>query len=207
MISASRRNEFVIDEEARDRFARLLPELQQQVAFRFRYMTPELREERTAAAVALAFEMFVRLIRRNKTEQAFPTPLAEYACRQAMSGRQCGTPLNIHDITSHHCQRNKGIRGQSIHHRDRDTGCWQELVVEDRQASPADVAATRIDFRAWLATLSNRQRQIAEALACGESTQEVARQFQLTGGRISQLRCELRDTWNEFQGQFVPAVV
>jgi hypothetical protein len=205
MICAAQ--EFVIDEESRDHFARLLPEIQQQIAFRFRHLPAERREDQTAEAVGLAFEMFVRLMERGKSELAYPTPLADYACRQAMSGRQCGTSLNIHDITSHHCQRNKGIRGQPIHHRDRDTGCWQELVVEDRQASPADVAATLIDFRAWLATLSNRQRQIAEALAGGESTQEVARQFQLTGGRISQLRRELRDTWNVFQGQFVPAAI
>jgi hypothetical protein len=205
MICAAQ--EFVIDEESRDHFARLLPEIQQQIAFRFRHLPAERREDQTAEAVGLAFEMFVRLMERGKSELAYAGPLANFACRQVMDGRQCGSSLNLHDITSRHCQSHTGIRERSIHHRDQESGQWQELVVEDRQASPADVAATRIDFRAWLATLSNRQRQIAEALAGGESTQEVARQFQLTGGRISQLRRELRDTWNVFQGQFVPAAL
>jgi hypothetical protein len=47
-------------------------------------------------------------------------------------------------------------------------------VVEDRNAGPAEVAATRIDFSDWLATLPERNRRIAETLATGECTSSVA---------------------------------
>ena len=76
--------------------------------------------------------------------------------------------------------------------------------MEDRQASPAEVAMTRIDFRDWLQRLSHQKRRIAELLASGETTQSVARQFKLSAGRISQLRRELQTSWEELQEQTVP---
>ncbi|MEK6247789.1 MAG: hypothetical protein N2C12_06385 [Planctomycetales bacterium] len=134
MICASA--EYVIDEETREQFARLLPQLQRQMAHRFRQLNPELCEDRTAEAVGLAFEMFVRLAERGKTDLAYVTPLAQYACRQVMDGRQCGGSLNRNDITSRHCQLKTGVRGRSINRQNLQTGHWQEMVVEDRRASP-----------------------------------------------------------------------
>ena len=70
------------------------------------------------------------------------------------------------------------------------------------------MAACRIDFAAWLNTLSDRQRKIAGALATGETTKVVARKFGLTAGRISQLRRELKEAWEAFMDDNValPAV-
>lgn len=44
---------------------------------------------------------------------------------------------------------------------------WRAWLVEDRRARPADEAAFRIDFPAWLDRLSARKRLIAERLAGG----------------------------------------
>src|SRR3972149_3760247 len=80
-------------------------------------------------------------------------------------------------------------------------GCWQQIVVEDRRAGPAEVACLRIDFADWLALQPKRNRQIAESLAVGDTPCEVARRFSLSQGRISQLRRALRESWNAFQGE------
>jgi hypothetical protein len=66
---------------------------------------------------------------------------------------------------------------------------------------PAEVAATRIDFAAWLETLPSRDRKIAESLAIGNRTGEVAREFNLCEGRISRLRRELAESWRTFVGE------
>ena len=65
------------------------------------------------------------------------------------------------------------------------------MLIEDRHATPADLAASRIDFPAWLATLSRRDRRIALRLADGDAAGSVAQQFGISQGRISQLRREL----------------
>ena len=67
-----------------------------------------------------------------------------------------------------------------------------------RKEPVPDQAAFRCDFPAWLATHSLRNRRIAEALAVGHSTSEVARRFRVSAGRVSQLRGELRASWLEF---------
>lgn len=71
-------------------------------------MLPTIRQ--IAEVVALAFGMFVRLVRRNKLDPAFPAPLAGYGCRQVRAGRRFGSRLNIRDVTSPHCQQRKNVQ-------------------------------------------------------------------------------------------------
>ena len=132
---------------------------------------------------------------------ACPGSLANYACRQVAVGRRLGTPLNTNDITSEYCRRRKGVRVQSLHRCDRKTGVWREILVEDHRATPADLAAARIDVPAFFDSLPQRDGRIAEQLAAGESTTSVARMFQLSLGRISQLRRELCEAWRLFHGE------
>ena len=206
MLAPTKSLTIPLSEVARHQFFQMLPALRRQIAFQARSVLRHEREDFEANALGLACEMFQRLVQRDRAEQAYPAPLATYACRQARDGRQCGGSLNVRDLTSRHCQKRHGVRGRSLHHLDPQSGRWQELVVEDRQASPAEVATIRIDFQAWLETLSQQKREIAEALASGESTQNVARDFQLSAGRISQVRRELHTAWEELQQQTVPVV-
>jgi FixJ family two-component response regulator len=76
--------------------------------------------------------------------------------------------------------------------------------VEDKHSGPAEVASTRIDFRAWLESLPVRTRHVAETLATGEATSHVARMFDISASRVSQLRLELYHAWLVFTGEVVP---
>jgi hypothetical protein len=59
----------------------------------------------------------------------------------------------------------------------------------------------RMDFAAWLETLSSGNRRLAETLANGETTGFVARSFKISAGRVSQLRRDLCDSWHRFVGE------
>ncbi len=72
--------------------------------------------------------------------------------------------------------------------------------MEDHRSGPAETAAARIDVAAWFHALSPQNRRIAQALALGEPTAEVARQFGVSPGRISQLRVDFRRSWEQLQG-------
>jgi hypothetical protein len=67
-------------------------------------------------------------------------------------------------------------------------------------ATPADVAASRLDFSAWLRLLPKRRRQIALALASCETTSAAAKMFRVSPARISQIRELLRRSWEAYQG-------
>ena len=141
------------------------------------------------------------LVERGKEELAFPSALARFAVFQVRQGRQVGTRLNVRDVTSRYAQLQKGIHVERLDQFNDEENCWQEIVVEDKKSTPADVAITRIDFAEWLGTMSALRRKIAQCLATGESTLEAARQFAVSPGRISQLRREFQASWQAFHGE------
>ena len=179
----------------------MLPVIVMHARFVFQHRDPEARDEAVQEVVANACAAFARLAERGCTSVARPFVLAWYAIRQLREGRRVGNKLNIRDVTSPYCQQRRGITIERLDRYDREEDCWNEVLVEDRNATPADLAATRIDFPAWLETLSRRDRKIALKLAVGETTSDTARQFRLSEARISQLRRELKLAWDAFQGE------
>ncbi len=73
-----------------------------------------------------------------------------------------------------------------------------ETLTGNPRSKPADCAAFRVDFRRWLSWQGKRDQAIVEAFAAGYRTQEVARAFRLTQGRISNMRREFAESWEEF---------
>ena len=56
-------------------------------------------------------------------------------------------------------------------------------------ASPADQAALNVDFEEWLKTLDDRRREVAEQLASGLNTVEVAKLHHVTRTRVCRSVC------------------
>jgi hypothetical protein len=155
-----------------------------------------------AEAVAIAMVAYRRLVQQGRESVAYASPLARYAVLHVRSGRRVGGQQSHTDVLSRAAQRRHGFEVESLSGGDGSGTRWvDKLVVEDRRATPADVAATRLDLRSWLATLRRRQRKIARALANGETTKAAAGRFGVTQGRISQIRRELDRSWRLFQAQ------
>jgi hypothetical protein len=114
-----------------------------------------------------------------------------------------GSKLNVCDVSSKYAQRRKGFYVERLDHFGEEENAWREVLIQDHTAGPAEVAATRIDFAAWLKQLPSRTRKITKLLATGEKTSIVAQKFDLSSGRISQLRNELAHSWKVFQQEAV----
>ena len=183
------------------RFMSLLPQIEGQARFAFRHFKPEALDEAVQEVTANSLVAFVRLVDQGREDVASPTSLARFAIRHYFAGRRTGVVSNGRDIHSPICRQRHGVGLQSLFQYDEQEDVWRELLVEDRQATPADVAVTRIDFPEWLKTLSRRDRRIALRLAQGDSTSDVARRFLISPGRISQLRRRFADLWQQFQGE------
>jgi len=191
-------------ESVQDQFLSMLPVIQRQAWIAIRGRDPESRDELTQEVVANAYCAFIGLVRRNKQAVAYATPLAQFGIRQVRAGRRVGSQLNKHDLPSTYARRSHGLTIERLDQRYERSGELQQLLVEDRQAGPAEIAAALIDVAAWLGSLSKRQRRIAKTLALGNSTGAVARQFGLSAGRVSQLRGWFRQHWEQFQGGMLP---
>ena len=186
-------------------FLALLPDIWRHVRYAFRNLEPERREEAVHEALANALVAYVRLHKLGKTDVAYATPLAAYAITQVCQGRQVGCQLNSYDVLSPYAQRKQGFSVSRLQRPDEKEGTWKEILVEDPTCTPAELAASRIDFAAWLRRLPRQKRRIASTLAGGETTKEAAKRLKLTPGRISQLRRELADNWRTFHGELAVA--
>jgi hypothetical protein len=188
-------------DEIQERFLALLPQIRRQAMIAFRRYGSEAREELVQEVIANSFRTWRRLVEQGKESAAYVTPLAQYAIRQARAGRRIGSAQNRLDVLSRQAQRAHGFSVESIHRQSTQRGVWDDLLVEDRQAGPAETAAARIDLHQWFGQLPKRQQRIARELAWGESTGAVAKKFKLSDGRISQLRKWLLAQWEQFQGE------
>ena len=181
-------------------FVMMLPTIRRAAQISFRKLRPELRDELIEEVIANAFVAYARLAAQGQADRALPSPLARFAIAQVRAGRRVGNRLRIREVLSHYAQYQQGFRVERLDVFDEEENCWEQIVVEDRRATPADVAACRLDFSAWLRLLPTCRRKIALALAAGETTKGAAEQFGLSPARISQLREWLKKSWERFQG-------
>lgn len=192
MVSATRRQRIAAWHAG---FLAMLPAIRRHLRVAFRDLDPEARDEAVQEGICNAMVAYLRLHEQGKFDRAYPSPLAVYAARQVRAGRKVGGSLNIKDVSSSYCRRLKHVTLERLDKWDRDEEEWREIVVEDRNATPADVVRVRLDFADWLKTLPRRARKVALDLARGNRTGEVARWYDLSDGRISQLRKEMHLSW------------
>jgi DNA-binding NarL/FixJ family response regulator len=176
-------------------FLAMLPAIRRRALWASRGMPAEAREDLVQEVIDNSLIAYVRLAERGKAEFARPGPLSRYALAQFRVGRFVAQRLNNRDVSAPYAQRRRGLRSRPL----EGDGGWAEALVADKRATPAELAASRLDFAAWLGVLPRREQRIALALAAGSRTSEVARQFGLTAGRVSQLRRWFRAHWEDFQ--------
>lgn len=185
-------------------FLAMLPAIRTHAQIAFRHLDPEARQEAVQEVICSATAAYFRLWQLGKVDLAYPSVLARFGVAQTRTFRKVGGRLNVRDVSSGHCQCRKGVVVERLDKFHAKRGEWLEAVVEDPRTPVPDQAAFRCDFPAWLATLRRRNRRIAKALSIGHTTSEVAKRFKVSPGRISQLRKELRDSWQDFHGETPP---
>ena len=174
-------------------FLMILPRIQSQAWLAFQGLSFDLKQELQSEVVAHCWKSFARLFELGRHEDVPPMTLARFAIRAVRSGRRIGASLNINDVTSLYCQNRMGIRSSL------NGDNWPESLIADERARPDELVMARIDFSEWLQTLKPLHRKVAEHLSLGESTHSSARIFNLSPGRISQIRRLLEQSWHSFQ--------
>lgn len=182
-------------------FLTMVPRIKQHARFAFRHLAAGAKEDAVTEIIASALVAYVRLHKQGRAALAYPTVLARYAVAQFHAGRRVGTRMNKDELLTRSAQRRNRFSVEEIFDYDPDSEEWVEAVIEDTRTCVADQAAFRIDFPAWLATHTPRNRLIAEALAVGHTPTELAKEYGLTAGRISQLRCQFYESWQRLHGE------
>ncbi len=201
--------------ELHARFLAILPRIQRHAQIYHRDVKcPHKRSDRIAETVALSWRWFVNLAQRGKDATRWPSVLASYAAKAVRSGRRlCGT-LKTRDVMSELAQQRHGFAVEHLpcsvstshdalygkpygqQHQDE----WEQRLVDNTVTPVDEQVQFRLDFKAWLKSLTGRERRIIKAMLRNERTKDLAREFELSEGRISQLRREFLIGWKCFVG-------
>ncbi len=195
---------------AHRQFEAALPTITSAARYAFRRRRYQDRAEAVAEAQACAWKAWRGLVERGKDPiEVGVSGIAGYAVRHVINGRRIGNRGGGRggmDIFHFKAQAACGFKVVGL---DRDaerepgkgSDAWKQWLACDNRVGPADEACFRLDFAAWLASLPERRRRVAELLAEGWSTGDVAREMDVSPGAISQARTWLAASWREFQGE------
>ena len=194
-------------------FLSILPRIELHARLYFRGLRcPHRQDDAVQETLALAWRWFVRLVERGKDPLTFPTVLAAYAARAVRCGRRLCGQGSGKDVLSPLARQRHGFAVEGLpssvraaHDErygvaggQRRQDAWEERLRDNTQTPVPDQVCFRLDFPAWLLTLSDRNRLIVDDLMAGEGTGDVARKSGLSPGRISQLRRQFEDGWAIF---------
>jgi hypothetical protein len=183
-------------------FLELLPRLRAQAQGAFRFLRcPHRRDDATAEVVALCWSWFVRLAERGRDPVPLAGALVHFATRRVRSGRRLCGQETTKDVASWRAQRGRGFAVRALPEPAMLSGSALEEALHDNSMTPVpEQVVFRLDWPAWLGTLSPRDRDLLRLLALGYSTLETAQQCRLSPARVSQKRREFRTGWEHFGG-------
>src|SRR5262245_56107656 len=201
------------------RFLTLVPCIESYARMYFRDIRcPVTQEDRVAECVALGWQGFVRLTAQGKDVFAFPVVFAATVARAVKCGRRLCGQERAKDVLSLRAQQRHGFRVERLPSSTRSPNeqlyaephgqamqdAFEERLRDNTVTPPPDAAAFRIDFPAWLRTLTGRERRLIRAMAQGERTKDLSQEFEVSPGRISQLRRAFRDGWLRYHSEQAP---
>jgi hypothetical protein len=196
-------------------FLAILPRVELHGRIYFRHLRcPHRKADAIQEMRALAWKWFLRLHERGKDPAYFVTTFATLLARAVNSGRRLAGMAKAKDVTNPAAQMRHGFKVEPLpsslrvsHDRLYASPVGQALLdafeerLRDNTITPIpDQVAFRIDFPAWLATLTARERRLIRAMARNERTLDLSKHFELSPARISQLRREFHDDWRRFLG-------
>jgi hypothetical protein len=190
-------------------FVVALPRIDRELRFAFRGLRPDQREEAMVDGRSAAWLAWSGLVRRGRDPLGVGvTGIARHSASYVLRGRKLGLGSvgRQADVLDPRAQRRLGLRVLSLDHAiesEKGPGAlsWRDWLCDDRQTTPADQAAFRLDFAQWVAGLPPRKRQVVELFAQGDGTGLVAHKLSITPGAISQVRARLAESWAVFQGE------
>jgi hypothetical protein len=160
---------------------------------------PTRREDAIQEMIGLAWTWHLRLAEQGKDATAFPTALASYAARAVRSGSRMAGQERANDVLSPVAQRRHHFFvGRLPDFETRTEHPLSEALLDNTKSPPDETVCFKLDFLAWLASLTERDRGIVEDLMVGERTLDVATKYKVSPARISQKRREYQQDWRIF---------
>jgi hypothetical protein len=157
-------------------------------------------------------------MKKGKDATKFASALARYAARAVRCGCKLTGQEKAKDVLSSVAQKRHGFKVESLPASSRtlferaysavrgqeEMDAWEERLRDNTQTPVPDQASFRLAYPQFVRSLSRRDRRMAHFLSLGNSATQTARKFELTPGRITQLRQQWCRDWHALHDEEVP---
>jgi hypothetical protein len=194
-------------------FLALLPRIEAHARIYFRHLKcAHQKADAVQEMCALAWQWLLRLQEKGKDPSCFVTAFVTFLARAVNSGRRLAGMAKAKDVLNPRAQKRHGFKVENLPTSFRAgqeylyaSPLGQQLQdemeerLQDNTITPVfDQVQFRIDFRAWMRTLTPRERRMIRGMMRNERTKDLSKRFEVTAGRISQMRREFHDSWQRF---------
>ncbi len=184
------------------RFEAVLPRIVRHARVMFRHVKCwHTKQDKLQEVRSLCWKWVRQLHQRGQQWWLYVSRIADYACRAVKSGRKVAGMLKAKDVLNEITQARKGFYvGKLPDYSTETSNPLAEALADNTRSEVPEQVAFRIDFPRWRSSYDDRRRCIMDALAVGERTKDVAEEFGLSYGRVSQLRRQFMQDWDRFTG-------
>jgi hypothetical protein len=181
-------------------FLDMVPTMRRKARYMWRYMSEDLFNDAFDDLISYCYIEYFKLVQSGRSGNAYATPLAEFSIRhmkEKLKRDALGHAKSLHRNDEHQIVSRDYKKSAHGPHDSWGISCgdWRDIFTVDGRDNPSDTVPTKVDFDAFLDSLTRRLRLIASRLASGDSTKLLASKLALTSGRISQYRRELESIW------------
>jgi hypothetical protein len=197
-------------------FLLILPRVELHGNIFFRHLRcPHKKADAVQEMRALAWRWYLRLHEGGRDPADFLTGFVTLLARAVNSGRRLAGMARAKDVLNPATQWRHGFHverlpscTQASHellyaevHGQEQHDAFEERLRDNTITPVIDQVIFRIDWPAWLRTLTGRERRLIRAMALGERTLDLGRLFDVSPARISQVRREFFEGWRRFCGE------
>ena len=178
----------------------ILPILNRTVPRTVKPVDSEDSEELIADTLATAAEMLESLERTGRKIPA--RSVAFYSIQRAKSGRRAYQSGASDPLSPVFRTRNTSAIvpiDAPISSAGEGSRTMQDFIASGIE-DPSETALRRIDWESFLGTLASRERQILSCIADGWRNMDIAKRFNVTPARITQLKREIASRIKQFMG-------
>ena len=181
-------------------FLATLPRVELHAAIFFRDVRcPQQRDDCVAETVAVAWMGYRSLARRGKDAGRSPAARASLAARHVKAGRRLCGQEPAKDALSPLAQARHGFAVQALPvYSTLSANPLTDALIDNTRSPVDEQVCCRLDFPTWLGGLGERNRRLAEDMALGHRTRDLARAYGVCPSRVSQLRREFCRDWLAF---------
>jgi hypothetical protein len=192
------------------RFLALVPRIELHGRIYFRHLRGHEKADAIQEMLALAWQWFLRLHRRGRDPNDFVMGFVKLLAKAVNAGRRLNGMAKAKDALNATTQRRHRFTVESLpdvragHERlfapggQRLHDAFEEQLRDNTVTPIPDQVQFRLDWPAWLATRTERDRRLIRTMARNERTLDLSRRFGLCPARISQLRGEFHTDWTRF---------